>query len=234
MLFIHGGSFRTCSKETHQYAARALVQQGLHVYVIDYGLAPRHPYPVAHHDAFTAYRWLAEGPGRGARLATAGDSAGANMALSVAVTLADERRTERCPPLRGMPMPSAVICHSGLLRVRGSARAYRDDPLARARLTRIEQDYLGSEEDPWLAEPLAAIETTDDWVDRLPPIFIGVGDRDPIVRDSEALWGALPRAAPHRIVRYPGKGHAFMISPLSRTAAKCWSDTGDFLIAPGR
>lgn len=236
MLFVHGGSFRKCSKESHQLVAHTLASLGLHVYTIDYGLAPAHPYPVAHHDGFAAYRWLAHGPGRGHPLVTAGDSAGANIALSIAVARLARGTSDTPWALRDTPMPRAVLCGSGLFRVRGSAHAYRDAPLAHARLTQIERDYLGCAPDPWLAEPLAALRApgSERWVARLPPVFIAVGGRDPIGRDSEQLARALP-ADRHRLVRYPGQGHAFTTSPLSGAAARSWRDARDFLrTAPDR
>lgn len=232
VLFVHGGSFRRCSKESHQFVAHTLASLGLHVYIIDYGLAPRHRYPTAHHDAYLAYRWLARGPGRGHPLVPAGDSAGANIALSIAVSRLARRPSDIPPMLRDTPMPRAVICGSGLFRVRGRAHAYRDAPVARARLMQIERDYLGPAVDPWLAEPLAALSaaTLDRETTPLPPVFIAVGERDPIGRDSEQLAEALP-AGHHRTVRYPGQGHAFMVTPLSTAATRCWRDALEFLLA---
>ena len=66
-------------------AAHLAKAAGAHALVIDYRLAPEHPFPAQLDDAVTAYRWLlAEGiePGH---IATAGDSAGGNLATAVGV-----------------------------------------------------------------------------------------------------------------------------------------------------
>jgi len=226
VLFIHGGSFRTCTKETHTYVGRTLAAAGIHVYSIDYGLAPRHAYPVAHDDAALAYRWLCEGPGRTDMLVTAGDSAGGNVAVSLAVGCAGgfgERFDGD-----GLRSPQAVLCLSGLLRVRGSAEAHRHSPIAHARLAQIEHDFLAGQDHAPRAEPLAAIEAGEGWSQALPPMFIAIGDTDPIAGDSHALAAALPPAL-CEVRRYANQGHAFMISPFAEASGRCWADAVAFL-----
>ncbi len=225
LLYIHGGSFRTCSKESHTYVGRTLAAAGIHVYSIDYGLAPEHPYPVAHHDAFQAYRWLSGGPGRGDVLITGGDSAGGNLAMTIAV--AGAGGFVDVPAAHGIEPPQAVLCLSGLLRVRGSADAYRHNEVARARLAQIEQDFLAGQDNAPLAEPLSAIER-GALANALPPVFIANGERDPIGADSRALADALP---PGRceLRDYPEQGHAFMISPFREASGRCWADAVAFL-----
>jgi acetyl esterase/lipase len=226
LLYIHGGSFRCCSKESHSYVGRALAQAGVHVYSIDYGLAPAFPYPVAHLDALAAYRWLLAGPGRDSTVVTAGDSAGANVALSIAVACAGG--LEDAAAAEGLRVPDAVACLSGLLGVRGRADAYRDNAVVHARLAQIEADFLDGCADAPLAEPLRAIEAGGTWTERLPPVFIAVGDQDGIAHDSHALADRLP-AESHELRIYAEQGHAFMISPFRAASARCWADLVAFL-----
>ena len=225
VLFIHGGSFRTCSKESHTYVGRTLAAAGIHVYAIDYGLAPEFPYPTAHEDGLLAWRWLTQGRAREGVVATAGDSAGANVALSIAVACLGGFGD--VPAARDLRTPDAVLSLSGLLRVRGSAQAYQDNAIAHARLAQIETDFLGPLRDAPLAEPLDAIEAGGPWLDALPPVFIAVGDEDGIARDSHALDRALQgrKATLHT---YPEQGHAFMISPFREASARCWADAVAF------
>lgn len=225
LLFVHGGSFRTCSKESHTHVGRVLAAAGIHVYSIDYGLAPAHPYPTAHEDGLLAYRWLSAGPGRGQSVVTGGDSAGANVALSLAVLCAGGHGAKHTR--EDLRVPDGVLCLSGLLRVRGSADACRHDAIAHARLAQIETDFLGGIEHAPLAEPLRAIEKGGTWLEDLPPVFVATGARDPIARDSHALVEALPSQADLRM--YEEQGHAFMISPFREASVRCWADTVAFL-----
>lgn len=80
LLYVHGGGFVMGDLVTHDGIARRLaVATGMAVLLVDYRLAPEHAWPAAADDTWTAADWLAD---RGyERLAIAGDSAGATLAL---------------------------------------------------------------------------------------------------------------------------------------------------------
>ncbi|WP_241153755.1 alpha/beta hydrolase [Nocardioides pantholopis] len=95
LVFFHGGGFIYCDLETHDAGCRFLAERsGVRVLSVEYRLAPEAPFPAAHDDAVAAYRWVLEnldtlGADRD-RLAVGGDSAGGNLAASVAITAAQE------------------------------------------------------------------------------------------------------------------------------------------------
>jgi len=60
MIYIHGGGFTLCSKETHRSVALLFARFGFLVLNINYRLAPKYPYPAALEDACHAYRWAVE------------------------------------------------------------------------------------------------------------------------------------------------------------------------------
>ena len=81
--------------DTHDAACRRLAERsGVPVVALTYRLAPEHPFPAAHDDADEGYRWVvdhaAELGADPARIAVGGDSAGGNLAASVALAAADD------------------------------------------------------------------------------------------------------------------------------------------------
>ncbi len=86
VLFLHGGGYTVGSPRTHRPIAAWLARDsGLPVVVIDYRLAPEHPFPAALDDALAAFDALAaEVP-----VQLAGDSAGGGLALALALKLRD-------------------------------------------------------------------------------------------------------------------------------------------------
>jgi acetyl esterase len=89
LLYLHGGGFVIGDLETHDAVCRTLCHEsGMKVVAVDYRLAPEHPFPAAPDDAEAALRWLGahatELGGDPRRIAVAGDSAGAQLALVAA------------------------------------------------------------------------------------------------------------------------------------------------------
>lgn len=94
VVFAHGGGFVFCDLDTHDGFCRALATGvGAVVVSVDYRLAPEHPAPAAVEDVYTALVWVhtncAELQGDPSRLVVAGDSAGGNLAATVAMAARD-------------------------------------------------------------------------------------------------------------------------------------------------
>ena len=86
VLYLHGGGWAFGGLHSHVRLARTIaIAAGRPVLVLDYRLAPEHPYPAALDDVVAAWRWLVEASERDGRLhgplAVAGDSAGANLGV---------------------------------------------------------------------------------------------------------------------------------------------------------
>jgi len=103
ILFLHGGSFNSGSIASHRtLAGNVAFASKARALLIDYRLAPEHPFPAALEDAMAAYEWLlAQGCAPG-QIVVAGDSAGGTLTLALLIHLRDDSR----------PMPAAAVCLS--------------------------------------------------------------------------------------------------------------------------
>jgi acetyl esterase len=96
IVYYHGGGWVIADLDTYEPSARALAERtGAVVVSVAYRQAPDHKFPTAHEDSFAAYKWVTEKAeqigGDPNRIATAGESAGGNLAVAVAL-MAKERR----------------------------------------------------------------------------------------------------------------------------------------------
>ena len=109
LVFFHGSGFVLCSLDTHDGMCRNLCAgAGCVVASVDYRLAPEHKFPAGINDCLHATRWAAahaaELGADPARVAVAGDSAGANMAAVTALRLRNEGGPALCGQLLLYPV----------------------------------------------------------------------------------------------------------------------------------
>lgn len=241
VLYVHGGGFRLLSKETHWVMGLAFARHGYLVVNISYRLAPQHPFPAAIDDVCEALAWVArharEYGGDPDRLVFAGESAGANLvtALTVATCYERDEPYARRAWDTGL-VPSAVVPACGLLQVSDAARFGRRRKLptwVNGMLREIGADYLRGEQDASaldLADPLLVFERGDRPHRPLPPFFVPVGTRDPILDDTRRLAAALDAMrVPCEARYYEGEVHAFHAMVWTKNARRCWRDTFAFL-----
>lgn len=247
VLYIHGGAFRALSKDTHWVMSLAFARRGFLVLSINYRLAPQHPFPAALEDAAAAFAYtLAEARRLGgdpSRLVIAGESAGANLALALAL-LTCHRRPEpwaaRVFDLGTVPRVVAPMC--GILQVSDPARFARRRPLpswTRDLLEGLSTAYLPGGRRPAagppgpdlsLADPLLVLESDQPFERPLPAVFTGVGTRDPLIEDTRRLERALTRrGVPHEARYYPGEIHAFHALVYREQARRSWQHAYAFI-----
>ena len=234
VLYIHGGGFRILDKETHWIMALLFARRGYRVLNINYRKAPKHKFPAAHQDAFRAFEFVvSQAPRLGIdidKLIVAGESAGANLALSIALA-STHRRPEKFAArvFDQAIVPAAIIPQCGYLQITNAERFDRVGRFVRDRLEEVAEQYLGHTDAP-LADPLVLLETIEGLDRPLPPMFASVGARDVLKHDSIRLQRAVSNlggACDTRI--YDGGIHAFQAFIFRKNARQAWRDTFDFL-----
>ena len=104
VLYLHGGGYMEGSLTSHQdIAIRISRAAKVKVLLVDYRLAPEHPFPAAVEDAVNSYKWLIESEKVNPnRIVIAGDSAGGGLTLVTLIKLRDEK----------IELPAAGVCLS--------------------------------------------------------------------------------------------------------------------------
>lgn len=178
VLYLHGGAYTGGSCITHRaVSARLGLAAGRSVFNLAYRLAPEHPFPAALDDAVAAYQGLRVAQ-PGAPIALAGDSAGAGLALALAVRLREQ----------GAKTPAALALMSPwtdlALRHETHTTKAAVDPYFpnRERLQVAARHYVGATP---LEHPLVSPHYAE--LHDLPPTLIHVGDREALLDDSRLL-----------------------------------------------
>ena len=94
LLYLHGGAYVMGGLPMADPTARMLVERvGVTVVVVDYRLAPEHPYPAGLEDTYAALRWSVEQGGDYGidpeRLGVLGESAGGGLAAALTLVARD-------------------------------------------------------------------------------------------------------------------------------------------------
>lgn len=242
VFYVHGGGFRILSKDTHWIMGLGFARRGFVVFNVSYRLAPKHRYPTAIDDVCRAFAWVVENAARFggdvSRIVLAGESAGANLVTSLAVALAYERSEPFARAAFGTGVvPRAVVPACGVFQVSDMDRLRRRKPhmsgFIADRLAEVEQAYLG--DPPYgssldLADCVRVFERGDPPARPLPPFFLPVGTKDPLLPDTRRLAQALRALGVEAEDRYyAGELHAFHALVMRATARRCWADTFAFL-----
>lgn len=184
VLYLHGGAYLVGSPNVYrEYAAQLARQWRAQVAVIDYRLAPEHPFPAAVDDATAAYQSLLESGIAASDIVVAGDSAGGGLSMACVLKARD----------LGLPMPAAVVVVAPWvdLTVSGESMSKgRDDMLATERIKAAAADYLGGAAP---TTPLASPLHAD--LRGLPRTLIQVTDTEILYSDSIRLDEALRAAS---------------------------------------
>lgn len=217
VVYFHGGGFALGRIDEWDAMMRELVRDsGAAAVDVQYSPSPEARFPVQFEEAVAVVRHFAA---RGAeygvdgdRLAAAGDSAGANLALAAACALRDAGEM----PLRGLLLYYGVYSWD---TTADSWQRLGDGRfgLSAAQLDWIRDHYLAQEAQrrDWRAAPLLAR------MEGLPPVDLHAASLDPLLDDSNALQQRLQAAGvPVRLQVHDGVPHGFIRSGRFLSAAR--------------
>lgn len=185
VLYLHGGGYVIGSPRSHRHLAAAIARAaGTRALLLDYRLAPEHPFPAALEDAVAAYQWLSREGISSGRVVVVGDSAGGGLTVATLLALRD----------RGLPRPAAGVCISPWVDLTNSAASYTTkaavDPIVTLDgIAELARAYIGTG-DP--KQPLVSPLYAD--LRGLPPLLVQVGSDEVLLDDALGL-GARARAA---------------------------------------
>jgi len=219
LVYFHGGGFVIGDLETHDGHCRRMAEYGgVRVLAVDYRLAPEHPFPCGHDDALAATRWAFDhadeiGFDR-TKIAVGGDSAGGNLAASVALDLRGDADRK---------LAFQLLLYPAIWPVEPTnSRKTLDGPvLTQAAMTWFET-CLAAETHPHAARAVLG-KVTD--VSGAPPALVVTAGFD-LLKDEGREWAEKLNAAgvPARHVEYPALVHDFFImgdvSPAVDAAAR--------------
>lgn len=178
MLYLHGGAYVEGSPASHTLlAGQVAAAVRATTWLIDYRLAPEHPFPAALDDALAAYRELLANGADPQRFVIAGDSAGGGLTLAAALAIRDS----------GLPHPGALVMLSPWTDLTLSGASMRDkmdvEPMLNVEwLDWAAGLYAGNtiRTDPGLSPLFADLAG-------LPPMIVHVGSDEVLLDDATFL-----------------------------------------------
>ena len=227
-VFYHGGGFVAYSLETHDQVCRELCGgANTAVLSVDYRLAPEHKFPAPVDDAYAAFVWAAghaaELGADAAKLAVAGDSAGASLCIAVTQRARDENGPAITAQLLIYPATDFVNTE----RYPSRRENGKDYFLTEERMKFFGEMYLADAAHG--AHPHVSPINAD--LSNLPPALVMTAEFDPL-RDEGLAYAEALKAAGNRAENLPGPGmiHGFAnMTGVSPAAAALIDEAADWL-----
>lgn len=220
ILYSHGGGYLFGSPLSYRaFTTRLAKAADARVFVLDYRLAPEHPFPAAADDVLAAYRWLLETT-PAEDITVMGDSAGAGLTLSLLVQIKQA----------SLPVPSAAILMSPYadLSTTGDSLDTNSDTCAMFSgdaIRRAASTYLsGADAMDSRASPLYADYTG------FPPLLIYVSDNEVLRDDALRVAGKAGLAGvPVQLQVWRGQPHVWpLFVPQLPEANRVLTEMSDF------
>nr|WP_246345894.1 alpha/beta hydrolase [Conexibacter arvalis] len=230
LVYLHGGGYVFGSPRTHRnLVSRISHVTGLAALSVDYRLPPEATLPAPVDDALAVYRHLLDAGHAPERIVVAGDSAGGNLALALALHAAEAR----------LPVPAALMLLSPwadlTMSLPSHVRNAGLDPfIPETALRRCARVAAGGV-DPanWRVSPLLA---PDELWRSLPPTLVQAGSTEVLlddgVRIARRVAAAGTRAELHVFDRQPHVAPLWAGTPEARVALRAIGRFATAALAP--
>ncbi len=221
LLYLHGGGFVFGLTPQHlQMGAYLAKRISTPILMVDYHLAPDHPFPAALDDCVTAYRWLLKQGIAAPNIVVAGDSAGGNLAITLLMKLRDD----------GDPLPAAAACLSpvtDLTKKDTLHQGFKDPLLPPTAMRFYNKAYVAHNDarDPLISPVFGNLRG-------LPPLLVHAGE-DEILRDDAVRIASLAKSVDVdvRLEIYPRMWHVWQLYLTLPQAIQSLDDIAQFLKA---
>lgn len=232
ILYVHGGSWMSGSPDGYRpLAARISRETGCSVFVLDYRLAPEHPFPAGLEDCVEAWQWLSgngpESASTARKLVLEGDSAGGNLVLATALKLKEG----------GARLPDAVVALSPATDLTWRSPSLQSrasvDPILRPdRLHLVSEAYVqGAErmEHPCVSPLFGDFRG-------LSRVLVQVGDREVLLDDAKRIAGLMQeQGVDVELQIYERMPHVFQLfAPTVGAATDAIERMGEFIRNSGQ
>lgn len=189
IVYYHGGGFVIANIDVYDASAKVLAEKtGAVVVSVAYRLAPENKFPIAHNDSFAAYEWVVKNAasikGDPKMVAVAGESAGGNLAMNVAIMARD----------KGISAPKHILAVYPIAGSDMNTESYKKNaaakPLDKPMMAWFTKNYLNSmaeAKDPRINLVAANLKG-------LPAVTIITAEYDPLQSDGMMLADKLKAA----------------------------------------
>lgn len=205
VVYYHGGGFVIATNDVYDATPRSLAEQTGAIFVsVEYRKAPESKFPAAHDDAFAAYKWVlanaASFGGDPKHVAVAGESAGGNLALNVAIKARDAKIQAPTHELLVYPIAGSDM----------NTESYKENadakPLNKPMMAWFVKQYLNTPEEA--KDPRINLIEAD--LHGLPPTTIITAEIDPLRSEGKTLADRMKKAGNKvEYKNYSGVTHEF-------------------------
>lgn len=230
VLYFHGGAYVMSSAKQHRsWTIKFAKAAGTRVFAINYRLAPDYAFPLALHDALSAYLYLLEQGYSPGNIIVAGDSAGGGLAISLNLLLRDH----------AIPPPLCTVAMSPWLDLTHSLPSWRLN----------EYDYLpvNSRDPAFISKTRSQYYTTNDGLNHHPyvsplfgteakgkigPLLIQIGELERL-RDENLMFASKSfTSSPIRLEMYKEQVHCFHGFEAEQASIESFKNIKKFISDP--